>query len=371
MNEKKYDKAIRNFSAIREDFPFDPVAPYALVKMADCYFFKKEYMTASKLYEEFLSTYPNDENIPHVLFRAGECYEKLSLSPERDQEFTNKAIEKYSAIISRFGDSPYSKDAKTKKKSLEDKLAQRELLVGEFYFRTYEYNACILRLEYLLDRYPDAKGVDKALFYLSRAYEELGNFEKSNYYAERLKNQYPGSPYAQKIGSKKEKGTTNRPDVSGLKKERVLPPVIEEIPPATSDTLSFFDAKKGVDIVASKMEGFEKENRILFEGSVILKQEDLTMVSEKLEAYLSEDRKEIRKMFAKGNVKIVKGERTATCKEAEFDNELRIIILRGDVDVVSGPDRLKGETVIYFLDEEKVVVSGEKGSKAKVIIFPK
>jgi outer membrane protein assembly factor BamD len=379
MNMKKYDNAIKNFSRIREDFPFDPVAPYAMVKMADCYFFKKEYVSASKLYEEFLSSYPNDENIPYVLLKSGECYDKLSLSFERDQEYTHKAIEKYSLVMSRFPKSQYVKEAEEKRRRLEQKLADRELYVGEFYFRTYEYNASILRLEYLLKNYPDSKGIDKALFLLSKAYEELGNFEKAEYYKDRLRNDYPRSPFAAQVVSerkrlrqiKEEPKESPEREVKKEKKERNLPPRIDEPEKKGEEKFTFFDSKKGVDIVAEKMEGFEKERRVFFEGNVVLRQEDLTILSESLEAFLSEDKKEIEKVYARGNVRILKGTRTAICKEAEFDSLAGKIILKGDVDVISGSDRLKGERVIYYLNEDKVIVEGEKSKKAKVTIFPK
>ncbi|MCX7857984.1 MAG: outer membrane protein assembly factor BamD [Deltaproteobacteria bacterium] len=382
MSKKKYDAAIKNFSQIRENYPFDPVAPYAMVKMADCYFFKKDYVTASRLYEEFMNNFPNDENVPYVILKVGECYEKLSLSYERDQEYTYRAIEKYSLILDRFPKSQYVKEAENRKKSLEQKLVNRELHVGEFYFKTYQYNACILRLEELLENYPHASGLDKALFYLSKAHAELGNFEKSEQYLQRLKHEYPKSPYVgrtktgQKLSVNEKKQAPPVPSQVELeekqeKKERTLPPEIKESEKKEREKFKFFEAKKPIDIVADKMEGFEKEGRIFFEGEVVLTQEDLTILCDTLEAYLSDDKKNIEKVHAKGNVKIFKGERTATCKEAYFDNKLGNIILKGEVNVISGPDRLKGDTITYYLNEERVVVQAEKNKKAKVIIFPR
>ncbi len=377
MEEKKYDRAIRNFSTIRDEFPFDPVAPYAMAKMADCYFFKRDYSAASKIYEEFISSYPNDVNIPYVLFRCGESYERMSLSKDRDQEHTYKAIEKYTSLINRFPTSEYANKAMEKKRLMEQKLAERELYVAEFYLKTYEYNASILRLNYLLEHFPHAKGIDKALFLLSRAYEALGDFEKSQYFFERLKREYPQSPYSRYRGfeGKKAEAKTyverREEEKKWEKKERILPPYIEEERVSHREKFALFDAKKGVDVYADRMEGFERERRIFFEGSVVLKQEDLTIVSDTLEAYLSEDKKEIEKVYARGNVRIIKGEKTATCREAEFDNRSGKILLRGEVEVISGSDRLKGDRIVYDLNEESVSVEGDKDKRAKVTISPK
>ena len=74
------------------------------------------------------------------------------------------------------------------------KLADRELYVGEFYYRSAQYNASIVRLEYFLAKYPNAKGIDKALLYLAMSYRELGNQEKSDFYLNRLQTEYLKKP---------------------------------------------------------------------------------------------------------------------------------------------------------------------------------
>ncbi len=83
--------------------------------------------------------------------------------------------------------------AEGKLERLNQKLADRELYVGEFYYRTNLYNAAITRLEYLLKKYPKANGLDKALYYISMSYKALGDPVKSDEYSEKLRNEYPNS----------------------------------------------------------------------------------------------------------------------------------------------------------------------------------
>ncbi len=118
LKAKKYDKAIENFSYIRENFPFDPLSFVATVKLGDVYFAKKEYILASGVYEDFFNAHPEDENIPYVLTRLAECYEGLSLSFDRDQAYTLKTIEKYVYLKNRFPASGYAKDVDKKLKAL-------------------------------------------------------------------------------------------------------------------------------------------------------------------------------------------------------------------------------------------------------------
>ena len=175
MKQEQYEKAVHKFAEVTENYPFDPLALVAAVKLGDAHFGKKDYVMAASVYESFVAAHPEDENAPYVILKLGECYEKLSLSIDRDQANTLKAIEKYTFLKNRYPRSNYVKEVDEKLKELEQKLADREMYVGEFYYRTSQYNAAIVRLEYYLKKYPDASGRDKAYFYISSSYKELAN----------------------------------------------------------------------------------------------------------------------------------------------------------------------------------------------------
>ena len=119
------------------------------------------------------------------------------------------------------------------------------------------------------------------------------------------------------------------------------------------------------------MEGLEKGKIILFKGNVIAKQVDLYLFSDMLTAYVNEETNEIDRAKAEGNVKIVKLDRTATCKEAFFYNDKGEIILKGDVIVFSGKDKVSGDVVTYYINEDRVHVMGQKDKRAKALISPK
>ena len=68
---------------------------------------------------------------------------------------------------------------------------------------------------------------------------------------------------------------------------------------------------------------------------------------------------------------MVKAERTATCKQAFFYNQKGEVVLKGDVVVFEGNDRLTGDTATYYLNEDRVFVQGDKDTKAHVTVTPK
>jgi lipopolysaccharide export system protein LptA len=135
--------------------------------------------------------------------------------------------------------------------------------------------------------------------------------------------------------------------------------------------LAFFDKTKPVNIVSDTIEGFDKEKYVVFKGNVRAKQEDLFIFADTIEAYMSKDTKEIEKAIAKGNVKIVKQDRTATCLEALFENTKGEITLKGNVIVYQGQDKLSGDVIIYYVNTDKVVVQAGKVKGARLTVQPK
>jgi len=500
MKKKQYDKAATNFSRIRENFPFDPIAVVAQIKQADAQFEKKAYSVAAVIYEDFVTSYPEDENAAYAERRLAECYEKQSPIIERDQANTFKAIERFTFLKNRYATSPYARDADAHVLALTRKVAARELYVGGFYYRWGKYNASVIRLEYFLEKYPDAVGRDEALYYLAQDWKQLDNEEKAQAYLDRLKREYPNSAYAGPRKKEKKRlqlasagssaanapgagppataplsttgGPGNEPTPSadfsytekparqidlrpvdaspgegntpsaGQAQENpqmgaaaqkaadgvenagqppaentAVGPEAQKASPAAEtsgdaapgsggggiaasgapsigadkndaaakddksdrakktgdkkDSLGFFTQKKPVDVVADTMEGLEKGKIVVFKGNVIAKQVDLYMFSDMLTAYMNEETNEIERAKAEGNVKIVKLDRTATCKEAYFYNDKGEIILKGDVVVFSAKDKVQGDTVTYYIDEDRVYVQGENGKRAKAVISPK
>jgi outer membrane protein assembly factor BamD len=380
MKQKQFDKATEKFNAIREEYPFDALALIATVKLGDIYMEKKEYIQAAGIYEEFYRAHPDDENIPYVLSRLSMSYEKLSLSFDRDQGYTVKAIERLTFLKNRYPLSTYAVDAEGRLGKLEAKLAQRELYIGEFYYRTYQYNAAILRLEYFLKKYPGAQGTDQALFYLTLAHRDLANPAKSDQYAEILRTQFPKSLYARARVRERKTLKFAKADVPSSFEQREegrkidLRPMLaqaDERKAIKEEDLTFFDETKPIDIVSDGMEGFEKGRLVLFKGNVVARQEDLFIFADIMEAHTNEASNEIEKAIAKGNVKIVKKDRTATANEAVFDNKTRVMTLKGNVVVFSGADRLTGEVVTYYVAEDRIVVEGEKEKKARITITPR
>ena len=164
----------------------------------------------------------------------------------------------------------------------------------------------------------------------------------------------PGNETNPAEGEKQTTGAAQQGAKSETVKEQ------ENKPGGKTGAFGFFSSKKPVDIVSDTMEGLDKGKIIIFKGNVVTKQEDLQIFSDTLTAHLNEESNEVERADAEGNVKIIKADRTATCNQAIFENAKGEITLTGNVVVYSGSDRLAGDTVIYYINEDRVTVAGEK-----------
>jgi lipopolysaccharide export system protein LptA len=122
-----------------------------------------------------------------------------------------------------------------------------------------------------------------------------------------------------------------------------------------------------------------------YDGTVKVKQGDVTMTCDRLvidydvkDAKPGQDSRNpkltadmqtvsnMRSITASGNVKIVQGDRMAVAGKAVFDNHKRTIELTDNPRLWQGPDRLIGNKIVIYIDENR----SEVDSEVRVIISP-
>ncbi len=165
------------FQKIKDRYPFSPYAPIAELRLADCKYFQGLYEEAIPLYEEFERLHPTNSFVPYAIFQLGTCYYKLTSTPDRDQTFTQKAIETYNRLIRRYPKSPYSFEAERRIKKAKDLLAEHEIVVARWYMRTNQFKQAIYRLDGLIERYPDTPLIDRAKKMRQRALIRMQRLE--------------------------------------------------------------------------------------------------------------------------------------------------------------------------------------------------
>jgi outer membrane protein assembly factor BamD len=167
-NHGRYFLAVETFNTIKERFPFSRFSLLAELKSADCKFYMKEYPEAIDLYKKFEQDHPTNEAIPYVLFQIGRSHFRTLSSFDRETSGAHEAIKIFERLTRNHPKSSYVEEAKVMIRKSINFLADHELYVARFYFRTKEYDQARGRAEYLISAYPDSPAAAEAKGLISR-----------------------------------------------------------------------------------------------------------------------------------------------------------------------------------------------------------
>lgn len=108
-----------------------------------------------------------------------------------------------------------------------------------------------------------------------------------------------------------------------------------------------------------------------FTGKVSARQGDVTIYCDRLVIYYSDKEKEVDKVEAFGNVRIVQGNRLGQAGHAVYENKAGKIILDEKPKVYQGEDLVTGKVITYYLDTQRSEVLGGPGERVDAVIHPK
>lgn len=160
----------------------------------------------------------------------------------------------------------------------------------------------------------------------------------------------------------------------------ILAPILPAAGPVAAQT-GELSKSTPIQIEADRMESRRQRNTVLFSGNVVAKQADLTIHADQMtvdykpssESEAAGDvTRKIKKLFAKGNVKIIKEGWISTGDTMEYNTEEGKVLVRGNARVWQDRNMVSGESIILYLDEGRSVVErgAGKGERVKAYIYP-
>jgi outer membrane protein assembly factor BamD len=169
-----YEAAAERFQELKDRYPYSKLAVHAELKLADSLLKNEDFEAALEAYREFESLHPKNNSIPYVIYQQGMCYFLRMRTIDRDQTNTIKALNEFTRLQRAFPLDQYSLKAEDHIERCLTNLAEHELYVGRFYFRSGHYEAALNRFTHLLEHYPDHSPRDEVLRYISECRERLG-----------------------------------------------------------------------------------------------------------------------------------------------------------------------------------------------------
>ena len=175
MKHNKYDVARLSLQTLINTYPDSEYVARAKLAIGDSWYAEggSAAMTqAESEYKDFITFFPNMPEAAEAQMKIGNIHYKEMEKADRDPTHARRAEEEYRQLILQFPDSALVPQAKQRLLEVQEVLADREYMIGHFYFLREVYPAAIARLKSVADTYPLYSGADQALYELGSSYEK-------------------------------------------------------------------------------------------------------------------------------------------------------------------------------------------------------
>lgn len=225
MQAGNYDKAVKDFNAIQETYPYSTWSTHAEILAAYSQYKELDYDDAISSLNRFIQLHPENEEVAYAYYLKALCYYEQIDDVQRDQTSTYEAIQALQDVITRFPDSAYARDSRIKMRLAYNRLAGHEMTIGRFYEKQHLYAAAIGRYQDVANTYQTTTYAPEALERMVEVYLNLGLTDPAIRTASVLGYNYPGSSwYVAAYDRLKDHGLVNKSDEASANSDAVAPP---------------------------------------------------------------------------------------------------------------------------------------------------
>ena len=188
---RDYDSIFAYLKEVQIRYTYSPYAALAELRTGDVFFQRGDYEQAAIEYEEFLKRHPGHREAPYATYRLALSYYKEIKSPDRDPTGTRQALQWFNTFVEKYPDSPLVPDAREKIIKCRNRLAKREIYIGNFYSKRDNYKAAADRYKIVVNDYSDTSKYGEALYLMGRAYARSDQYELARQALNKLVQELP------------------------------------------------------------------------------------------------------------------------------------------------------------------------------------
>ncbi len=121
-----------------------------------------------------------------------------------------------------------------------------------------------------------------------------------------------------------------------------------------------FDGGRPISIRSDQLESVRSSGarKLLFTQNVVVAQDDVTIKSNRLEAFYPPDSSQPERLVATGSVRMSNRKNEARCDRATYERSKDMLICRGNAELREGDDCVAGEWIEFDLESDTVKVGG-------------
>lgn len=195
LADGQYEEAAAAFDEVERQHPYSQWATRAQVQAAYAHYQADAYDEAIIAADRFLQLHPGHDSAPYARYLIALSYYEQISDVQRDQRFTQLALQSLDEVVKRDPGTDYARDAQLKIDLTFDHLAGKEMAIGRFYLGRGDYVAAINRFRAVVERYQTTSQVPEALHRLVEAYLALGVEKEAQTAAAVLGHNFPGSEW--------------------------------------------------------------------------------------------------------------------------------------------------------------------------------
>jgi outer membrane protein assembly factor BamD len=174
MKHNHLDEARLQLQALLNTYPESEYQMKAKLAIGDTWYKGGDAASltqAENEYKDFITFFPTAPEAADAQMRVADIYFKQMDKPDRDYQKALRAEQEYRILIQQFPDSPLVPRAKQKLREVQEVLAERQFLIGQFYTTRFNWPATIARYQTVIDAYPLYSKADLTLLGLGDAYQ--------------------------------------------------------------------------------------------------------------------------------------------------------------------------------------------------------
>jgi outer membrane protein assembly factor BamD len=195
LSARDFEKSAKTFNKLEKAYPYSQFQRKGLIMAAYSQYRDKEFDDAIGTAKRYIALYPNSPDAPYVTYLEGMSFYDQIPDVNHDLQNAQKAIDVFTAIVTKYPTSEYAPDARYKISVARDQLAGQEMTVGRYYLEKHEYTAAINRFRNVLAKYQTTRQSEEALERLAEAYLAMGLPQEAQTAAAVLGHNYPDSPW--------------------------------------------------------------------------------------------------------------------------------------------------------------------------------
>ena len=187
LEEEKYLQAQSDFTQVLIRGSGSDLGDDAQYYIGEAYYRNEEYMSAIVEYEKLTRRMGFSPYVEDARFKICESYKIESPKYFHDQEYTEKALERYQEFLDDYPDSEYFDEVLFSIESLRDKMGVKLYETGILYMKMEEYYSARMTFNKVIDLYYDTPivyeakaGVVEAFAFnkeIDEAYKSINSFE--------------------------------------------------------------------------------------------------------------------------------------------------------------------------------------------------